>query len=1114
LYRISRFVPTALVAFAVSTLAAAPATAGIDARLLRMPDVSATQIAFVYAGDVWVVPKDGGVARRLSTPAGEEYFPRFSHDGTRIAFTGNYDGNNDVYVVPVAGGLPVRVTHHPASDHLIDWYPDDGALLLSTSMTSGTSRYNQLYRTSPAGGMPEKLPVPYGEFGAVSPDGRTLAYMPWSRDFRTWKRYRGGRVSQIWLFGLEDGSWHNLSDSGANDTQPMWRGNSHLYFLSDRGEHRRYNLWVTSLEDGATRQLTHFQEYDVHFPAIGPEEIVFENAGRLYLFDLDSEEPREVEVEVVTDRSTLRPRVEKVADLIRSADLSPSGKRAVFEARGEVFTVPAEHGIVRNLTRSSGAAERYPVWSPDGEWIAYLSDRSGEYELTLRPADGSGDERTLTELGPGYRYRPWWSPDSEKLVFVDQEMNVQLYDLDSGELRQVDRGRFLYHGSLSNFRVSWSPDSRWLAFSRSLETSISAVFLYDTEKGELHQVTSGFYDAFSPAFDPGGDYLYLLWNRAFVPSVGSLQFQWIYADGFQVAAIPLRRDVPSPVAPRNDVEEGKGEDENGEDENGKAEGNEDKNSKAKKGGKKKADDGDDEAPKPVEIDLEGLEGRLEVLPIERGSYGLLTAAEGKVVYLRRPRTGSTDQPFPTGGGQVAYWDLEKREEKTVVENADGYALAAGGGKLLVQRGSDFAIVDLAPDQKLDQKLATDRLEMTVDPRAEWRQLFTDAWRLERDFFYDPGLHGVDWEEMRRRYGALLEDAVTRWDVHFVIGEMIAELGASHTYRFGGDTDEAEQRQVGLLGADFTLEDGCFRLARIIELPSWESEVRSPLRRPGLDVEEGECLLAVDGAPLDLDLDPWAAFQGKAGQTVLLTVNDRPTFDGARELLVETLADERRLRHLAWIEKNRRRVAEATGGRVGYVYVPDTGFNGHTELIRQFRSQYLHDGLIVDERFNGGGFGPERMIELLDRPLFYYRAVRSEPDWQEPLLAHHGPKAMLINGWAGSGGDLLPFAFRHAGLGPLIGTRTWGGVIGLAGAPGLIDGGFVTVPTHGTYSADGEWIIEGYGVDPDVEVLNDPTSMAEGRDPQLDKAIEHILEELEKNPHRRPAKPAYPVDPGS
>ncbi len=1080
-------------AFVALTLTATVAHAQVDARMLRQPTVSERHIAFVYAGDVWVMPKEGGTAQRLSSPAGEESFPRFSPDGSRIAFVGHYDGNTDIYVVPTLGGDPVRVTHHPMSDRLLGWWPDGESLLYASSMESGRQRFNQFYRVSASGGLPEKLPVPYGEFAAVSPDGGQLAYVHKSRAFRTWKRYRGGWAPDVWTFDLETFESRNLTDHPANDDQPMWHGRT-VYFLSDRGPEERYNLWAYDLEGDGMRQVTRFAEHDVHFPSLGPSEIVFEAAGRLHLLDLETEEAREVDVRVVTDRSTLRPRPEGVSNVIFDQGVSPSAARALFEARGEIFSVPAEHGPVLALTRSSGVAERYPAWSPDGRQVAYWSDRSGEYELWVRPADGTGEERQVTELGPGFRYRPYWSPDSRKVAFIDQAMRIRTVDVESGEVTEVDQGLWMYHGALNAFAPAWSSDSRWLAWDRGLENRKDAIFLFDTRNGERHQVTSGFYDDGSPAFDPEGQYLYYLSGRNLSPSYSDLQNTWVYANTTRIVAVPLREDVPSPLAPRQDVEGEDEEEENGDDQENDENG-----------------ENGQEAPPPVEIDLEGFERRAVVLPPPAGNYagnyGGLAGAKGKLVYRRMPRTGAAeDESSP-----LLFWDLEAREEKTVLEDADWHLLAANGERLLVRVNDSYHIVKLEPDQKAEKPLRTGELEARVDPAAEWRQLFADAWRFQRDYFYDPNLHGLDWPAMRERYGALIEDAVTRWDVNYVLGELIAELDASHTYRGGGDLEEVPSRTVGLLGVDWELTDGAYRIARIVEGAPWDdAEVRSPLREPGVDVDQGDFVLAVNGVPLDPERDPWAALDGLAGQAVLLTVNDRPTLEGARRVLVETLTadEETRLRHLAWINANRRRVEEATGGRVGYVYVPDTGLGGQTELVRQFVAQFDREGLIVDERWNSGGQIPDRFVELLDRPPLAWWAVRDGRDWQWPPVAHFGPTAMLINGWSGSGGDAFPDYFRKREVGPLIGTRTWGGLIGITGAPPLVDGGGVTVPTFRMYDPDGEWFAEGHGVDPDIEVPEDPTALARGNDPQLERAIEWVMQELERRPSPAPKRPEY------
>jgi tricorn protease len=1074
--------------------------ARIDARMMRQPAVSATQIAFVYAGDIWLADKGGGVAVRISSPKGEESFPRFSPDGTLLAFTGDYDGNEDIYVMPATGGLPRRLTHHGAPDRMLDWYPDGQNILYATSMTSPKNRFNQLYRVSAQGGLPEKLPVPYGEFGSISPDGKTLAYVPISVDFRTWKRYRGGMNPDIWLFDLQKLTARNLTHSPAADSVPMWHGET-LYFLSDRDQNKRFNIWACDLKHDKFRQVTFFKEFDVHFPSIGPGDIVFEDAGRLYLLDLQTEKYHEVEIRVVTDRATLKPHYENVSSHIYSAAVSPTGKRALFEVRGDIFYAPAEHGVVLNLTRSSGVAERYPAWSPDGKWIAFFSDRTGEYELTYRSAEGATGtnqvaEQTLSKFGPGFRYHPQWSPDSKKIAFVDQAMRINLFDFDAKTNAVIGRQLWMYHGELSQFNVAWSADSRWLAWAQDTANRNSALVLYDCKSNALHQVTSGFYNDELPVFDPDGKYLFFRTGRTFGPSYGELDETWIYANTAVLAAVPLRRDVVSPLAPRNDEEGDKAKDKKDDEEKKK---DDDKNDK-KKDEKKK-----DDKPKGVEIDLTGFEERVVILPPKAGRYDSLAAVSGKLLFRRVPRIGSGEEKKP-----VVFYDLEKREEKTVLEDADYMELSANREKLLVRKGGDYAIVEPKEGQKWDKKIDTGSFEAPIDPVAEWRQIFTDAWRLERDYFYDPGMHGVDWKEMRQRYGKLLEDAVTRWDVNYVIGELIAELNSSHTYRSGGDVEKGPTLGVGYLGCDFSLENGAYRIKHIVKAAAWDSEVRSPLLQPGVtNVHEGDYLLAVNGQPMDVTQDPWAAFQGLADKPVFLTVNDKPTLTGAREALVQTLGGEERLRNLAWIEENRTRVEQLSKGQVGYVYVPDTGINGQNELVRMWRAQVTKPGLVIDERFNSGGQIPDRFIELLDRPLRNHWAVRDGKDWTTPPVAHFGPKAMLINGWSGSGGDCFPFFFKQSKLGPLIGMRTWGGLIGITGAPPLVDGGAVTVPSFGIYNTNGEWIIEGYGVDPDIEVVDDPAAMARGEDPQLERAVAEVMKQLRQHPPREVKRPPYP-----
>jgi tricorn protease len=1098
----TRTAPLALLVVASLGFGAATARAQVDARMFRQPAVSASHIAFVYAGDIWVVPKQGGLAQRLSSPHGEEQFPRFSPDGTRIAFSADYDGNADVYVVPALGGDPVRLTHHPMDDRVVGWHPDGKRVLFVSGRESGRQRFNQFYLVPMAGGLAEKMPVPYGEFGAFSADGRQFAYMPQSQDFRTWKRYRGGWSPDIWLFDVKTLASKNVTKNDAIDGQPMWHGPT-LYFMSDRDAAQRQNIWAYDTKTGATRQVTHFTDFDITFPSVGPDDIVFQAGGRLYLLDLASEKATEVRVQVVTDRATLKPRIEKVDALIGAGSVSPTGKRVVFEARGDAFSIPAEHGPVQNLTRSSGTAERSPRWSPDGKTIAYWTDRGGEYQLATRPADGTGTEQILTSLGPGFRYAPWWSPDSRKLAFIDQAMRIFIYDIDKKQAREIDRSKtWISHGGLAGFRFAWSPDSRWLAYSRPADTRTPAVYLFDTKVDRLHQVTSGYFADQQPTFDPEGKYLFYLSDRTFDPVYGSFDNSWTYANPTRIMAAPLRADVPSPLAQRNDVE---GEEKPSE------KADKDKAEGAKAGGgqaeKEKAEGAKTEEaakptpPKPVDIDAAGLEARAIILPPKAGNYDDLAAVKGKLVYRRPPRTGSGDDKSP-----VLYYDLAEREEKTILDDADGIEVTADGKKLLAAKSRKFSIVEVKEKQKLDKTLRTAEMQSLVDPRAEWRQMFTDTFRFERDYFYDAGMHGVDWAALGKRYAALIEDAVTRWDVNFVLGEFIAELNASHTYRGGGDEERGLARGVGLLGVDWEVADGAYRIKRIVRGGPWDLDVRSPLTEPGVRVKEGDYVLAVNGVPLDPARDPWAAFQGFADQAVTLTVNGGPRLEGSRQVVVKCLGDETELRFREWIEQRRKRVDEATGGKAGYVYVQSTGVDAQNELVRQFMAQWTKEGLVVDERFNSGGQIPDRFIELLNRPMLSYWATRDGDSQQWPPVAHAGPKVMLINGWSGSGGDAFPFYFREAKLGPLVGTRTWGGLIGISGAPALVDGGGVTVPTFRMFDVRGKWFAEGHGVEPDILVEEDPTSLAKGIDPQLERAIAELKTRMASQP-ATPARPA-------
>jgi tricorn protease-like protein/C-terminal processing protease CtpA/Prc len=1234
-----------------------------DATMLQYPDVSQDSIVFVYANDLWKVPREGGAAMRIASPPGPESFPRFSPDGRTIAFVGNYEGNQDVYTIAAHGAdIAHRVTHHPAPEFISDWTPDGERLLIAARQVYGPPQHRNLFFVDADGGLPEKLPLPYGAFGSLNDDGTKIVYIPHSRDFATWKRYRGGQATDLWIFDLENHTSKRITDWEGSDTQPMWHGDR-IYYLSDAGENARMNVWVYDTNTERHRQLTHFADFDVKWPAIGPGddgqgEIVFQNGAHLYLLDLRTMQSRLVDVVIPGDRPTLRKKMVDYSDYVMGGGISNTGKRAVVEARGDIWSVPAEKGITRNLTQTSGIAERSPIWSPDGQWIAYLSDETGEYEIYVTQSDGRGETKQLTEHGECFRYLLNWSPDSKYICFADKTGSTYLLEVETQEITFVDKSPD------GQFRdVSWSHDSMWITYSRMHdEANNPVVCLYDIENAEHHIVTSPMFPASSPTFDAKGEFLYYASQLNFSPTYSSVQSTFIYDDAGVLMAVPLNGDVENPWLDESDEEEweeekadteedAEGEDadaengddaEDGDEPNGDEE-NADEDSEEgdeAENADEDADEDSDEAPaedlyntehplhgvwegsfsgmsaigapedsgtlkmtilvmkdgtitgtsttefmgqsetddlgtvtfdegsgelriedsedgvtsimtgklegdtitgtweivelgisgpwsatktdeeiseedaasgedaEPVVIDLEGFESRAMQLPVAPGGFrNLAVNDKNQLLYVR------------TNGGMpsIKLFDMTKPDdgEKNVLGGAFGFDISSDGKKLLVGGQGGYAIVSAAPGQSMSKRLPDDRMKGMVDPRAEWRQIFHDAWRIQRDFFYVANMHGVDWEGIRRRYGAMIEDCVTREDVSYVISEMISELNIGHAYYFGGDGEGGGPSvNVGMLGCDFELietEEGtAYQITKIYTGGPWDADARGPLSQHGIDVKEGDFLLAVNGMPVDIERDPWASFIGTAGEMTEITVSEKPVIDDdARRFLIEPMRGEAGLRFRGWIEHNRKYVAEKSGGRIGYIYVRDTGISGQSDLIRQFFGQRHLDGLIIDERWNGGGQLPHRFVELLDRPLTNYWALRDGRPWYSPSDAHHGPKAMLINGLAGSGGDMFPRLFKQAGLGPLIGTRTWGGLVGISGNPALIDGGYTSVPRFAYFDLDGTWGIEGHGVDPDIEVIDDPALMVDGSDPQLDKAIQVVLEEIERNPPKRPVVPPAP-----
>jgi len=1070
--------------------------AQIDAGLFRFPDVSKTQIIFSYANDLWLVPKEGGTAIKLVSPPGVESYPKFSPDGKTIAFTGNYDGNKDVYVLPAAGGVPLRLTEHGYTDRVVDWTPDGKSVLFASSRESGKARFNQFYTIPAIGGAASKLPLAYAEYGSYSPDGNQIAVTFRSQIGRNWKRYRGGWKADIYVFDFKALTSTDISaNEAAGDEFPMWRGN-HIYFISDRGSDLRMNLWSYDVTTKAFEQLTHFANYDIHYPSLGPDDIVFENGGKLYLFGTDSKQLKEVKVNVVTDETFLKPKLVKTDKNIEHVDISADGNRVLIETRGDIFSLPAENGYVKDLTQTSGIAERYPAWSPDGKTIAYWSDQSGEYELWIMQPDKPNSAKKLTDYGAGFRYNLFWSPDSKKLAFIDKATRIKIYDIQTNQTTDVDKALRFMHGSLENFTCSWSPDSRWVTYHRDLPNEHNAIFIYDYNNKALHQVTNGFYNAFNPVFDAGGKYIYLLTSQSFNPSYSDIDNSFIYANSSQVAAISLQKSTQELLYPKNDTVGIKQE-------NKESEKPKEKKTKGKKGDEEKKDEEKKPDTKPVNIDFDDMESRMVILPMTAGNYGRVAAAKDKIIYIKYGNTGAGETPT-----SIRYFDIDKREEKTIISNVDDFLISADRQKMLVWHNNAFAVIKSEEGQKFDKPLHTSEMKVTVDPKQEWQQIFTDAWRLERDYFYDPNMHGVDWDAVKVKYAAMLKGAMSREEVDFIIGEMLGELNASHTYHGGGDIENEKHATTGYLGVNWEADGKYYKIKEIIQGAPWDAEIRSPLAQPGVKIKTGDYILAVNGVSLTTDKEPFAAFQDLPSNTVELTYNSAASWDGAKTAIVKTIEDEYRLRNLAWIESNRKLVDKESNGTVGYIYVPSTGVDGQNELIRQFNAQWDKRGLIIDERFNDGGQIPDRFIEMLNRTPLSFWATRDGESWPWPPYAHFGPKVMLINGWSGSGGDAFPYYFREKKLGPLIGARTWGGLIGISGYPNLIDGGSMTAPSFRLYNPDGTWFREGHGVDPDIDVEEDLGSMAKGIDPQLQRAIAEIKDMIVKGGFTAPKPPAY------
>lgn len=1065
----------------------AEAAAQVNAQLFRYPDVSSTQISFVYGGDIWLVPKTGGTAIRLTSSTGEESYPRFSPDGKTLAFTATYRGNADVYTIAVTGSTPQRLTWHSMADRVVDWHPNGNQILIASQRETGVGRVNSLFLLSKNGGLPEKLPIPYGELGSFSPDGESIAYVSRITENYPFKRYRGGLASDVVVFNLKKLTAENITNNKATDGKPVWIKNK-IYYISDADNNKRRNVWSYDISSKTRTQLTKFTDVDINHLSAGPEELVFEAGGKLYLLNTNSNKYEDVKIKVISDFATLMPRVENVGNRVAAAAISPDGKRVVVEARGELFSLPAENGPVLNLTNNSGAFDQNPSWSPNGKWIAYWSDKSGEYEIWLQESQ-TGNAKKLTNFGKGMGWQLFWSPDSKKIAFINYLQEINVLNVATGEITVIDKTTQLVYGALRGFHLSWSSDNNWLAYSKAGDNLNEAVYVYNLADKKLHKLTAGYYNDSDPVFDPNGKYLYFKTDRRLQPAYSSLDGTWIYPNTTQLAYASLDPTAKSLLAARND----------------EVKVIADTASEKPTAPTTSKPAADKPATKILTVNPDRFESRVEVLPVTAGNIGQLEALEGKLLYARFANTGNAEPPA------LFMYDIEKREEKRVFAGTGAFMVSQDGKSVLVMQNANLGIIRPAPEQRIEKPLRTTAMEMTINPREEWNQIFNDTWRRYRDFFYDPGMQQVDWNNIRKQYGNLLKDAITGWDVVTIQQEMIAELAAGHTYANpGASLEAASNRGHGYLGIDWELANGAYRIKRIIRPAAWDNEVRSPFDATGVSVKEGDYILAVNGKPIDTGVEPYAAFDGLNETAVILKVNSQPTMQGAKDVLVETISmgAERRLRHLEWIENNRKKVDQLSNGDLGYLYMPNTGGDGQTELLRQFYAQIDKKGFIIDERFNAGGQLGDRFIEMLNRPNLYNIAWRNADVSRIPGKGNDGPKAMLINGWAGSGGDAFPWAFKTMNMGPIIGERTLGILVGPATGHTLIDGGSITVPDARLYGPDGKWFWEGEGVPPTIEVWDDPAQLAKGIDPQLNRAVDEVMKLVKTKPRQLAPRPPF------
>jgi len=1133
-----------------------------EGRLMRFPDVRGDKIAFVYGGDIWLASTSGGTARRVTTHPGRELFPKFSPDGKWLAFTGQYDGNFNVYVMSAEGGQPRQLTYyqgsaHPLNDRMgihdevVNWTPDSKRIVFLSRRDASNGWIKRPFTVSIEGGQPEPLPMDQGGLLSFNGDGTKVAYNRIFRNFRTWKRYTGGLAQDIYIYDIKNNVLEQkVPHTDYTDTFPMWHGST-LYFTSDRGTEHRLNLYSFDLGSKQVEQLTHFADFDVMWPSLGDASIIFENGGYLYLFDLSSKQPTKLTIMLPGERDLTMKHWASVSKLITDFDIAPDGKRAVFAARGDVFTVPAKDGATRDLTHSPGIREKEVAWSPDGRWIAYVSDKTGEDEIYITPQDGMGNielgkepepkdkakdkeaaakaaaeekergkdkEQQITSGYKGFKFAPVWSPDSKRLAWADKDLRLWYVDIADKKPVEVDRGKF---AEITNY--NWSPDSKWIAYDKQLQSGVSVVYLYSTADKKITAVTGDLVNSNSAVFDPEGNHLYFLSDRDYNEVLGNYDFEFANPKTTRPYLVTLRADTPSPFPALSDETAIKREEpapaasESEKDKGKKDEKKKTEEKKEEKPGEKEAA----EVAKNFRIDLDGIQNRIVALPVPVASITEINAAKGFLYYSTQPVQGLSG-PLPGEETAIHAFDMKERKEKTVIEGGQRWAISFDGTKILYQtKDGGYGIIDAKsdpPKKAGEGALNLGGMRAEIDPPAEWHQIFDEVWRQERDYFFEASMNGVDWDAVRKKYEPLVPYAADRYDLTYILGEVIGELSNSHTYVGGGDQPDIHPISVGLLGVDYELDaaSGLYRFKKIYPGENWNPDTRSPLTEPGVNVKEGDYLLAINGRPLRAPQTPDELLVNTANETTAITVNSKPTEDGARTVPVKPIDDEYPLREYNMVETNRKKVDAATHGLVGYIYLPDMGDAGLNAFVKQFFPQIRKQGMIIDVRYNGGGFVDQLIFERLRRILSGMGAARNFESTTTPPVVFHGYLACITNQYAASDGDIFSEFFKVYKLGPLIGERTWGGVRGIRGDIPLIDGGYITRPEFADYDLNSKWVVENHGVAPDIEVDDRPDDVSRGKDAQLDRAIEEVMKQVEANPKKLPPRPpdlpAYPEGP--